>query len=112
MGFLQSILRAILPVDPEPGCGYGPFKLPADHPFTPACNIHDWEFDQAHAGTPDETLIEADADLFWRWAFIARQEKDPVKQMALIEDIIEYWPLARRYGKYLWDGKEKPETKE
>lgn len=106
MSWLTKAIASLLPEDKECTCGYGPFKLPADHPFTPACRIHDWEFVEAHKGTPDKRLAEVDADLFWRWVLIARKQPTPEKQIELYEDAIKYWPLARRFGVFLWEGKE------
>ena len=49
MSWIKRIFNGIFPEDTEVGCGYGPFKLPANHPFTRGCNIHDFEFGEAHA---------------------------------------------------------------
>ena len=107
MSFFKRLLNRILPEDKEVGCGYGPFKLSRDHPFTPACNLHDWEFDRANAGDADKPLAQVDWDLFYRWVLIAKAQKDPEHRAALALEICRYWPLARKVGAYLWDGDPK-----
>lgn len=105
MKFLRKIIRTILPVDRDNSCGYGPFKLPEDHPFTPACNLHDWEFDQANKGAPDKPLDKADWDLFYRWVLIANNSTGSYEEKcALAMQICKLWPLARTFGGVLWDG--------
>lgn len=104
MDWLRKIIRSILPVDSSNDCGYGPFKLPHEHPFTRACTLHDYDFLQSHAGRAEKSINQADADLFWRWALIAHAEQDATKRCKLFEDICEYWPLARLGGKILWTG--------
>lgn len=106
MSWITRILKRVLPEDPEPGCGYWIFKLPANHPFTRACNLHDDAFDEAHKGTHDLTLAEEDWRLFFRWAMIARAAQTPEERCALVSEICKYWPKARWAGKYLWEGKE------
>lgn len=101
--FWKTILSKILPKDPSNDCGFGPFKLPHDHPFTRACELHDFEF--VESATSGRRLSEVDWDLFYRWVLIAGAEADPIKRCRLASEICTYWPLARRGGRLLWDGK-------
>lgn len=50
----------LLPLDPEPGIGYGPFKLANDSPFIRAALVHDMHYDELAAGTCPYTLEEVD----------------------------------------------------
>jgi len=93
----------ILPEDKECGCGYWIFKLPLDHPFTRACNLHDYEFGLSEQGIPEKTKDRADIELFWRWALIAKNQPSDEETLGLIWDIIKFWPLARGVGELLWD---------
>lgn len=102
MSFWSKILGKIFPQDSSDDCGVGPFKLPHNHPFTRACELHDFEFvESAHSG---KRLSEVDWDLFYRWTLIAQAEMDPLKRCKLAEEICYYWPLARRFGGLFWDG--------
>lgn len=105
MTIFRTLFGWLLPEDGSNDCGYGPFKLPHDHPFTRACVLHDGEFQLSHEGKQTKTEDEVDADLFWRWAMIARAASTFEEQTALMRDICEYWPLARIGGPLLWDGK-------
>lgn len=107
MKWLTRIFKNILPEDSEVGCGYGPFKLPANHPFTRGCNIHDWEFDEAHKGRGDKGIQQVDWELFYRWVLIAKAEQSFAGKCALAREICKYWPLAHRVGPFLWDGKDE-----
>jgi hypothetical protein len=102
-------LRKLLPVDPSPNCGYGPFSLPEDHPFTRACVLHDAAYLEAHKQQNDHSLDHEDAALFYRWTMIARAAPTAAEQVKLMHDICLYWPFARIGGNILWDGKEVKE---
>jgi hypothetical protein len=102
-----SWLKKLLPEDSSNDCGYGPFKLPHDHPFTRGCNLHDFEFAQAHRGKGEKSLDQVDWELFYRWVMIARAETTHSGKCALARDICRYWPLARGFGGFLWDGKDE-----
>ena len=99
---------SFLPEDPEMKCGYGPFGLPLDHPFTRACILHDHEFELAHEGRPDKTKDKSDIDLFYRWVLIAKAAATEAETIDLFWDIVKYWPLARVGGNLMWDGDPKP----
>lgn len=107
MSWLGRMLRHLVPEDPNPGCGYGPFKLPLGHPFTRGCNLHDYDFGEAHelGEKAEHTKDQTDSNLAYRWMLIARAEPDPAMQCELIRDICRYWPLARTVGTLMWDGK-------
>lgn len=107
MSFFKRLLNRILPEDKEVGCGYGPFKLSRDHPFTPACNLHDKDFEDAHNGINERTIDEADWNLFWRMVLIAKSQTTPEKQCAMALEICLEWPLARGFGGITWDGDQK-----
>jgi len=109
-GWLRRLFGWMVPEDNAPGCGYGVFKLPLDHPFTVGCNLHDWEFGQSHAGNADKPRDQVDWDLFYRWVLITKSESDLEKRIELVWDIIKLWPLARTGGDLMWDG--DPKTKE
>lgn len=106
MSVLLNLLSKLLPRDNCSRCGVGVFSLPEDHPFTRACALHDYDFDLAHAGKAEKTRAQADKELFWRWALIANNRTDADEACELMEDVCKYWPLARRYGKLFWEGKE------
>ena len=105
MKWLAKLINKVLPEDPVPQCGYGPFSLPPDHPFTRACILHDYDFELAHNGQQKKTLDQVDAELFNRWALIAKNAPTVEEQLELMHDICDYWPWARRGGELLWDGK-------
>lgn len=102
MGWFKRMLNYVLPRDSSNDCGYGPFKLPASHPFTRACELHDFEFDNAELS--GKSLAQVDWDLFYRWVLIAEKYEDPMKRCKLAMDICANWPLARKFGGLLWDG--------
>lgn len=106
MSWILKQIGKLLPSDKCIRCGVGPFSLPVDHPFTRACALHDYDFDQAHAGTPEKTRAEADKQLFWRWALIANNAPTAEESCNLMRDICKYWPLARDFGGIWWEGKE------
>ncbi len=93
-----------LPVDSSDSAGVGPFRLPAPRCdwMQRAAKLHDNDFLNSHDGS--KRLSEADADLFWRWALEAHAEQDPIERCRKFSDICKYWPLARRFGRYFWDG--------
>lgn len=90
------------PKDPIDRCGYFWVALPQDHPFTPACDLHDYDFSLARAGKPEHARDVSDALLFYRWSLIASKEQNPQKRIELLWDIIKYWPIAREGGNLLW----------
>lgn len=92
----------LLPVDESDDAGWGPFKLPPEHPFHRAARLHDISF--RNSGSNTERLSEADWLLFWRFVMLARAEPDPIQRCHLAMDACKYWPLARHFGRYLWDG--------
>jgi hypothetical protein len=102
MSIFKKIFGRIIPQDTSDDCGVGPFKLPHNHPFTRACQLHDYEFVESHRS--GKRLSEVDWDLFYRWVLIAAAEPEPLKRCRLAEDICQYWPIARRFGGWFWDG--------
>jgi len=102
MSFLTRLLGRFLPDDPNGGCGYLRFKLPLDHPFTQACNLHDYEFGLNDQNKAEHTLDQTDAMLFNRWAIIAKNQPTLEGQLALMRDICFYWPIGHRVGPLLW----------
>lgn len=104
---LKSILNA-LPQDPDDSAGWGPFKLPPEHPFHRAARLHDIAFRNSATGT--DRLSEQDWLLFWRFVMLARAEPDPIQRCHLAMDACRYWPLARHFGRYLWDENTKKES--
>lgn len=105
MSWIRRIINRIIPEDNSIQCGYGPISLPLDHPFTRACQLHDWEFEQAHEGSLEKTIHQVDWDLFYRWVLIAKAEQNPERRCELAKDICYYWVLARWGGNVLWDGR-------
>lgn len=101
---MSWLKKKVFPSDPNPVCGYGPFSLPEDHPFTRACVLHDHEFQLAEQGLTEKTLAEADAELFFRWTLIANSQVMIEDKIRLMGEICKYWPLARKVGWILWDG--------
>lgn len=84
--------------DPNDVCGYTPFNLPPDHPFTPACRIHDWEFDQEEQGAQDKSRRTVDAELLKRMLLIARNNQS----FSLRVQAYTYYALARIFGGIMW----------
>jgi hypothetical protein len=105
-----GLITAIFGRDKCARCGVGAFSLDKNHPFTPACALHDYEFDLAHDGTNPKPRTLVDSDLLWRWILIARAASTPEKQCELMMDACEFWPLARKFGGIWWeddDGKKR-----
>ena len=107
MSWFRRFFDWAIPEDPEPGCGYGSFKLPLNHPFTIACNLHDFDFGLSHAGEPEKTKDLTDIELFKRWSMIALGQSEDYERIRLIKDICRYWPLARTVGNLMWEGDPK-----
>lgn len=107
---ILRFLKKLLPEDPSNDCGYGPFKLPHDHPFTRGCNLHDFEFAQARRGGGEKTIEQVDWELFYRWVMIARAATTYAEKCRLAGEICRYWPLAHSVGPLLWDGKNEQGT--
>lgn len=108
---------SILPEDDGPPvCGAKiPFlprwltTLPEDHPFTRACILHDYEFGLSHEGKAEKTKDEADIDLFYRFALLAKAASTSEEKVKLLMDICKYWPLGREVGRLFWEGDPKKE---
>lgn len=105
MNPLKWFLNKVLPQDSDDSAGYGPFRLPSPDCdwMQRAAQLHDISFRES--ATSGERLSEADANLFWRWAFEAHYEADPIVRCRKFDQICTYWPIARKFGRYLWDGK-------
>lgn len=89
----------MLPEDQNNLCGYGPFSLPADHPFTRACVLHDYEFDLKHKGeATDGGRATADKMLLKRMLDIAKAE-DSVQ---LKFEAYAFYGIARVFGGLFW----------
>jgi len=98
-------LLSKLPQDPSTKAGWGPFRLPADCEWMQrAAELHDYDY--ARSATSGQRLSDADAALFWRWAFEAHHEDDPIKRCRKFTQICRYWPIARNFGRYLWRGQD------
>lgn len=61
--------------DKEIGCGYGAFKLPDDHPFTPLCIQHDLSYSAHINGFPHRPLADADKAFLSAALGIAKERK-------------------------------------
>lgn len=107
MRWLRNLLNKFLPEDPDRGCGYFLLKLPLDHPFTRACDIHDWEFQEAHEGRGEKEISEVDWELFKRWFYITNAAESWEAKCALARDMCEFWPWANRVGWLLYDRQEQ-----
>lgn len=107
MAWFRRLLGWAVPEDPEPGCGYGPFKLPMEHEFTRACNLHDYDFGLSHAGEPEKTKDLVDIELFKRWSMMALAQPNNDEKIRLIKDVCKYWPIARVGGSLMWEGDPK-----
>lgn len=96
-------LLNLLPVDKDDSAGWGPFRLPDDAEWMQrAARLHDQAFRES--GESGQRLSEADSDLFWRWTLLAHNAEDPIERCRRMQQICKYWPLARGFGRYLWDG--------
>lgn len=102
--WLRKLFRKVLPLDKSNDCGYGPFKLPHDHPFTRACELHDYPYEQGLIGKEEHPLDYEDWMLFWRCVLIIKAEQRVERRMELVWDLIKIFPLARAGGKILWPG--------
>lgn len=104
--WLLNKLPSSSEVDPANAAGWGPFRLPARCKWMQrAAALHDWEFDNAEK--EGKQLSQVDWDLFRRWSLEANAELDPIKRCRMAKDICTYWPYARGFGRYLWDGRPK-----
>jgi len=106
VSWIKRIIRRLLPDDKTVRCGYSIFSLPRDHPFERACGLHDYQYELAHKGINEQTLLEADWDLFYRFVLIAKAAPTPEARCRLGMTICKIWPLARLGGAILWDGVE------
>jgi hypothetical protein len=108
MSWLKNVIRKVMPNDHRRGCGVGPewlpFRLPLNHPFTRACDLHDDEFALAETGSPDKELGHVDWDIFYRWVLIAKAASTYEEKCKLAADICRYWPYVYKYSGYFWDG--------
>lgn len=94
----------LFPPEKDNSAGWGPFRLPADAEWMErAAKLHDFDF--VESATSGQRLSQADSELFWRWALEADAEEDPIKRCKKFGQICEYWPIARKAGRYFWDGK-------
>jgi len=76
-------------------CGYGPFSLPPDHPFTPACRLHDWDYELSDApGRQTKTRDEVDRELLRRMLLIAKANNS----IRLRAEAYVFYGLARTFG--------------
>lgn len=95
-------LLSLIPPESNDSAGWGPFRLPEDAKWMErAAKLHDHSFQ--HSDMSGERLSEADASLFYRWSLEANAELDPIKKCRKYGQICRYWPMARRFGRYLWD---------
>ncbi len=94
---------SLLPPESDNSAGWGPFRLPTDAEWMQrAATLHDYDFENSKKS--GRKLSEADSDLFYRWTLEAHAEPDPIKRCHKFAQICRYWPLARGFGRYLWDG--------
>lgn len=107
MGFLtrlSKVLSRIIPRDTERAAGYGIFKLPDGHWMHRAAGLHDDAFD--YASQNDESLHEVDWMLFYRWVLQVNTNPNYEERCNMALEICRYWPLARYFGRFMWDGKQ------
>lgn len=103
MNPLKWILN-LFPPEKNDSAGWGPFRLPEDAKWMErAAPRHDYEFE--HSADSGRRLSEEDAHLFYAWSLMANAEVDPLRRCKKYEQMCKYWPLARGFGRYLWDGK-------
>lgn len=84
--------------DPNEACGYGIFSLPKDHPFEPACQMHDRIFESRDSGFKSRTRSEADSALLASMLRIA----DERKSAKLRIQAYAFYGLARAFGALFW----------
>jgi hypothetical protein len=100
---MKRFLNWLLPEDPDDSAGYGPFRLPAECEWMQrAAKLHDYEFE--HAEGRGKRVSEVDFDLFYRWVLEARSAEGPLERCKRASQICRYWPIARRFGRLIWDG--------
>lgn len=96
-------MRKFLDYDNEVGIGWGPFKLPNDHPFFPAAQVHDWRYDDLIAGTSEMTLKQADREMLRNMLRIAAAEgwktKDPGEFAKLAREAWMFYGIVRAWAK-------------
>jgi hypothetical protein len=83
--------------DTERG-GWGPFSLPADHPFWPAFAVHDRIFASKAAGFPTMGRRNADRALLRSMLTIAAEKQSA----SLRAQAFLYYGVARAFGKLFW----------
>lgn len=85
---------------PAPAPNWGPFELPARAAWMRrAANLHNWE--KAEGGLSlERDIAEEDFLLLYRWILEASAEKDPIERVKKALDIIDLWPIARKFGRF------------
>jgi len=101
---LKYILNNWLPQDSNNSAGWGPFRLPSPECdwMQRAAEQHDYEYQHSGDQGNRERCSEADARLFANWVRAA-DSFDPIERCRRYGQICKYWPLARGFGRYLWD---------
>lgn len=110
MSFLKfgaKLLRFFFPSDAENRAGYGPFSLPDGHPFHRAGAVHDFYFEEAKKGKTEIDLDFADLKLIQMFYALANNAQTIHDKLALMEDLCAYWPVARKVGKFIWQGEKE-----
>lgn len=89
---------SLFPDDPIERCGYSKISLPKDHPFQPACEMHDRLFLSRELGFKTLTRKEADRALLRSMLIIARERKSAsLKAQAYL-----YYAFVRVFGVLAW----------
>jgi hypothetical protein len=89
---------SLLPEDETERLGWGPFSLPAGHPFQPAAQMHDRIFESREKGFRTMSRDAADSALLASMLRIAEERKSAsLKAQAYV-----FYGLARMFGGLFW----------
>lgn len=88
-----------LDYDSEVGIGWGPFKLPPDHPFAPCAAIHDEQYNWLIAGTSPFTLRDIDKQFLKNCLYIASIQTDAGDKERLRREAYMCYAICRAWAK-------------
>lgn len=99
MTWWNRFTRWLLPLDPEPGIGYGPFKLDPSHPFYRAALVHDAAYTDIQNGTSHYTLEEVDRIFRRNCDRVLFSITDPGDRERYRREAILFYEVVRAWGR-------------
>lgn len=90
--------KSLFPDDPNPACGYGPFRTGADDPFLRSCVVHDLRYGQHDTGEELEPYTRSRADR----EFLDNMLRQSGDSLALKVRAYVYYGLVRSLGWLVW----------